>query len=192
MDILLSLVASANIELKRRTSRIISEMAQDEPVQNVIVSKFGIPILVNLLVSSDHDTQVSAVYAISHLSNNKSHRGLIAENEGLGVIVNLLSKLDMDIIDRALWTLANFAMDVQFQGFIIEQGGVDQVISMFDSDLESIKSLSLKTLLILAQNPNNKQSLIKKNIVNILKELQQSTTNRAILLASQKITEFLS
>eukprot|EP01114_Cavostelium_apophysatum_P006715 TRINITY_DN1814_c0_g1_i4.p1 TRINITY_DN1814_c0_g1~~TRINITY_DN1814_c0_g1_i4.p1 ORF type:complete len:1627 (-),score=534.96 TRINITY_DN1814_c0_g1_i4:46-4926(-) len=191
IELLLSYLSSGSARTKRKSVHILSELAQEALVQEVIVRRYGVPVLINLLSSTDPETREYAITCISYISDNKTQRSALCADNGIAAIVPLL-RGDSAEAERALWTVANLAQDVANQGELIQSELLANIVGQtLVSDNDGIRSLSLKTLLILAQNATNKAAIVGAGMLAPLQKLSSSPL-KPVQLASQRIISFLS
>lgn len=105
---------------------------------------------------------------------------------------------------QAISAIANFALDgkldqLRMNNFteqtqsVIATKGLPIFKEILKKEKEpTIISISLKTLLILAQNQKNRTALTNSGILAIIKQLQDESTVKPIQLACSKIVQFLS
>ncbi|KAF2075579.1 hypothetical protein CYY_003122 [Polysphondylium violaceum] len=182
---------SNNHEIKLNALKFISGTARLNANKLSVTQLFSIlSILVEYLSEKSTAIKEEAIATISWLSANNECRSVLLQKGVLKHLINYKST-NNDCNERLLWAISFFAFDEMAQSIMRENIKVFEFITdNLEKDQEVFKTLAIKSTLILAQKPLNKQYLINAGIQFPLQILQNSQS-RSIALASKKILSLL-
>jgi len=185
---LLSFITNQDKEIKQQSIKLLSELTQDNEVKELIVQSGGIKILIESL----HDplSQEAALFSLSCLCSRKDSLNEIVK----GGVLQTIFTLNADTIgtqEPAIRIVSALASDESCQAVILKQG-LEFLFRLFDSGEEVLQSLTLKCLLILAQNKKNCVVLAQAGTVQRLRNVKPPPTQKALILACDKMIALLS
>lgn len=148
---LFSLLNSPHLTVKRRSIKIISELARNPQIQKLFCDRKVIPILIHLFRDLDEETQESAAFTLYFISSSHACRSEIVSAEGFPNMLPLLNSLHKSTVEQTLSALANFAADKAFIE-VITRILLKDILNCLHSPQATIASVAMKILIILSRH----------------------------------------
>ncbi|EFA75619.1 leucine-rich repeat-containing protein [Heterostelium album PN500] len=195
IEIITSLLRVNNISTKVKILQLVSAISKTGGTYLSIICNSDIIPILNDLLSSELNQMVKeqVISAISWLTASNECRDKFNQKNVLSTLINSISKsMNAELVERVLWSISFFCMDTVNQPTIRESHRViDFIINCLGRSEEVLRTLAIKTILVLSQNEVNRPALVQAGIIPFLLSLG-SSNNKPLQLASKKILSLLN
>eukprot|EP01132_Coremiostelium_polycephalum_P005988 gene5988-7460_t len=179
-----------NSDVKLYSLRLISSLSKIGTEFTLSIYSSGLlPMLADFLLDKNISIKEESISAISWLSSSNECRALFLSK---GVLKSLLyyNTKNGECIERLLWSISFFAIDEPAQAVMRESNVFEFIVQNLAREEEVLRTLAIKTILILSQKPLNREPLKRARITPYLRQLENSP-NRSVSLASKKVLSLL-
>lgn len=147
------------------------------------------PFLVRLLSNRNPTVVEGAATALVHASSLPEGRLTIAALDGVVPLLQLCNSDDEVLREAVLWSCPNWCDGTTVEAVVTV--ALPAIVAGLTDSKESVQSIAVKTVLILASNADYKSTLKRARVVEGLASLERTTKNPTLKLASQKATAIL-
>eukprot|EP01117_Protostelium_nocturnum_P013773 TRINITY_DN5179_c0_g1_i2.p1 TRINITY_DN5179_c0_g1~~TRINITY_DN5179_c0_g1_i2.p1 ORF type:complete len:1634 (+),score=549.15 TRINITY_DN5179_c0_g1_i2:143-5044(+) len=192
----LKLTTASHPQVSQKSWKILSELLIYDDVKNIVRSHGGLTKILPSILSPDVEIQESAIYAISYYSERAEERQLLVQMNAAEAILSLLqpfqppiSENGLNILQRSVSTMANLAMISPTSDSI--RKGIPLILPYVNCADEALQSLSIKFVLLLCQNEENKRLLVEKGALQYFRQALEVSQNETIKKAGAKLAAIL-
>lgn len=144
----------------------------------------GFPLLVNLLSPPLTTAVDGAISTLVNASSSEEGRITVAALDGLAPLLTFLNAPEPDRRERVLWSCPNWCQGATVD--TVMSVALPALVKCLNDESESVQSLSLKTLLILASTPSHRSALKKARALESLRVLERTARQPTLKTAAAK------
>jgi len=112
---------------------LISNLALNEEMHDMIINEEGLPLLKSLADSSDIKIKRAVCNAFANLCSDEDSVDSVLSGGGLKMIISFLDSGDDELIAGALHTIANVASNDEIKQDIVSNGGLPPIVKLLNS-----------------------------------------------------------
>ena len=172
-------------EILSNTVDILSILIEDKAFKERLAFSNTIDGLVSALYSEDDTLKEKVVNILALCADNKETRNKIFQANQTSYFLSFVNSENEEVKNRIFWSISHFASDQVAHSSVIEST-LSQIVESLSSDDTAILSVCLKTIILLAQLPNNRPTLIDYQTIPALENLMEQTNVKQLRAASEK------
>ncbi|KAH3761172.1 hypothetical protein Pelo_6998 [Pelomyxa schiedti] len=178
------------------TLKLVSALAQGSPLALTPLRDSGcIEQLLDILKNPPQDSVTGTIVfeagtALTGLLSSEEDRKAIVAYGGMQVTLELLKH--PTLAEPLLRKISNICREADMPKLMMEHQGLQHIIGVLSSPVPVMQSLSLKTLLLLAQTKEIKMTLKTMEVKGVLEKVEQVSAVPAIKIAAQHAVKALS
>eukprot|EP01091_Cochliopodium_minus_P016685 TRINITY_DN6320_c1_g1_i1.p1 TRINITY_DN6320_c1_g1~~TRINITY_DN6320_c1_g1_i1.p1 ORF type:complete len:1790 (-),score=679.77 TRINITY_DN6320_c1_g1_i1:91-5460(-) len=179
------ILKSTDEEILSNTLEILALLTENKSFKEKLVTSGVIDVLIDLLDSEDDSIREKSANVLAFCSDFKDVRSKIFNSNKTGFILSFINSEDIQLKNRIFWSISHFSSDQSSHPYIVENV-LSSIVDSLSSDDTAILSVCLKTILILAQLPHHRPTLIEHNFIPALEGLLETNGVKQLRAAAEK------
>uniref|UniRef100_G3WG25 Ankyrin and armadillo repeat containing n=1 Tax=Sarcophilus harrisii TaxID=9305 RepID=G3WG25_SARHA len=163
ISVLIQLLKSHKMQLKCKTTGLLSNISTHKSVCNALVEAGGIPVLINLLLLDEPELQSRCaviLYDVAQLDNNKD---IIAKHNGMVALISLLKSEEEKLLVNVMNCMRVLCIGhTENQKAVKENKGIPYLVSFLSSESDVLQAVSSAAIAEISRGNTDMQDAIAK------------------------------
>ncbi|XP_068920648.1 ankyrin and armadillo repeat-containing protein [Petaurus breviceps papuanus] len=160
---LIQLLKSSKIQLKCKTTGLLSNITIHDSVCTALVEAGGIPVLINLLFFDEPELQSRCAVILYDVAQIENYKDIIAKHNGMAALISLLKSDNEKILVNVMNCMRVLCIGhVENQRAVKEHKGIPYLVSFLSSESDVLQAVSSATIAEIARGNTDVQDAMAK------------------------------